>query len=395
MATTRIPLPRRMTTAEPTRVGKEKTMVTRESIKNRVALGDITKKKQNVAAAAPLPGKAKLVKDQIVTRQAKRLSDTVERLKEIAITTTESDFVLPDGVKDIDSPDLDENPQLCSEYALEMYQYLKERESLTPIRAGHLESTLCNSKMRAVVVDWLVEVQLQFTLMNESLYAAVSFMDRYMAAEGKKVTRQKLQLVGAASLFLASKIEEIMPPMAADFVYITDGAYTEKQFKQMEIDILRVLNFDLFEPLSLHFLRRFSKAGDVDMLQHGLAKYIIEVSLLEYSLVPVARSKIAAAALFLSLHLLKGEAEEVELWSPTLVFYSGYNKEEIQSVVSTQAAAITRITSEMKKTKAEKKGKETVDAIGRKYRSKKLLGVADLPDLDGEQIKKMAEVINL
>ena len=383
-----------MTTAEPTRVGKEKTMVTRDT-KNRVALGDITKKKQNVVAAVHLPGKAKLVKEQIITRQAKRLSDTVEKLKEIAIAEPAVEYVLPDGVKDIDSPDLDDNPQLCSEYALEMYQYLKERESLSTMKAGHLDSTLCNAKMRAVVVDWLVEVQLQFTLMNESLYAAISFMDRYMAVEGKRVSRQKLQLVGAASLFLASKIEEIMPPMAADFVYITDGAYTEKQFKQMEIDILRVLNFDLFEPLSLHFLRRFSKAGDVDMLQHGLAKYIIEVSLLEYTLVPVARSKIAAAALYLSVYLLKPEAEEGELWNPTLVFYSGYTKDEILSVVSTLAAAIVRITTEMKKTKAERKGKEAVDAIGRKYRSKKLLGVADLPDLEGEPIRKLAELINL
>ena len=383
-----------MTTAEPTRVGKEKTMITRDT-KNRVALGDITKKKQNVVAAVHLPGKAKLVKEQIITRQAKRLSDTVEKLKEIAIAEPAVEYVLPDGVKDIDSPDLDDNPQLCSEYALEMYQYLKERESLSTMKAGHLDSTLCNAKMRAVVVDWLVEVQLQFTLMNESLYAAISFMDRYMAVEGKRVSRQKLQLVGAASLFLASKIEEIMPPMAADFVYITDGAYTEKQFKQMEIDILRVLNFDLFEPLSLHFLRRFSKAGDVDMLQHGLAKYIIEVSLLEYTLVPVARSKIAAAALYLSVYLLKPEAEEGELWNPTLVFYSGYTKDEILSVVSTQAAAIVRITTEMKKTKAERKGKEAVDAIGRKYRSKKLLGVADLPDLEGEPIRKLAELINL
>ena len=85
MATTRIPLPRRMTTAEPTKVGKEKTMVTRET-KNRVALGDITKKSQNVAAASALSGKTKLGKDQMVTRQAKRLSDAVEKLKEIALT---------------------------------------------------------------------------------------------------------------------------------------------------------------------------------------------------------------------------------------------------------------------------------------------------------------------
>ena len=392
MATTRIPLPRRMTTAEPTKVGKEKTMVTRET-KNRVALGDITKKSQNVAAASDLPGKTKLGKGQMVTRQAKRLSDAVEKLKEIALTPQK--LVLPEGVKDIDALGLDDNPQLCSEYAFEMYIYLKQREPLTAVRAGHLDAAPSNAKMRACVVDWLVEVSLQFTLMNESLFAAVSFMDRYIASEGKRVPRQKLQLVGAASLFLASKVEEIMPPMCSDFAYITDSAYTEKQFKQMEIDILRVLNFDLFEPLSLHFLRRFSKAGDVDVLQHGLAKYILEVSLLEYPLVPVPKSKIAAAALFLSLHLLHEGEDKEELWNPTLVFYSGYKKEEIIPVVSAQAAAVFKLTTEMKKTKAERKGKDVMDAIGRKYKSKKLLGVADLADLEGEKIKKMIEMANI
>jgi len=32
---------------------------------------------------------------------------------------------------------------------------------------------------------------------------------------------------------------------SGDFVYITDSAYTQSQIRQMEIEILRVLNFDL------------------------------------------------------------------------------------------------------------------------------------------------------
>ena len=47
------------------------------------------------------------------------------------------------------------------------------------------------------------------------------------------------------------------------------------------------------------------------------------------------------------------------------------------------------------KTKAERKGKDVMDAIGRKYKSKKLLGVADLADLEGEKIKKMIEMANI
>ena len=123
--------------------------------------------------------------------------------------------------------------------------------------------------------------------------------------EGLTITRSKLQLVGVAAMFLASKVEEVYAPACSDFVYITDHAYTEDAIKQMEMKILQTLKFNLFEPLSLHFLRRYSKAGDVDVLQHSLAKFAIELALVEYELVPVPGSKLAASALCLSLMLLE------------------------------------------------------------------------------------------
>ena len=43
------------------------------------------------------------------------------------------------------------------------------------------------------------------------------------------VVRSKLQLVGASSMFLAAKFEEIYPPEVGDFVYITDDTYTKLQ----------------------------------------------------------------------------------------------------------------------------------------------------------------------
>ena len=182
-------------------------------------------------------------------------------------------------------------------------------------------------QMRAVLVDWLVEVQVQFKLLQvkcvsfqprreigppfscrvlqETLFSTISIVDRFLAVQGRSVTRSKLQLVGVAAMFLASKVEEVFAPACSDFVYITDHAYTEDAIKQMEIKILQTLKFSLFEPLSIHFLRRFSKAGDVDVLQHSLAKYAIELALVEYDLVPVPGSKLAASALCLSLMLLE------------------------------------------------------------------------------------------
>ena len=84
------------------------------------------------------------------------------------------------------------------------------------------------------------------------------------------MTRNKLQLVGVTAMLLASKYEEMFAPEVADFVYITDNAYTKADIREMERDILRTLNFSFGKPLCLHFLRRNSKAGQV-WVYHCLA----------------------------------------------------------------------------------------------------------------------------
>lgn len=65
-------------------------------------------------------------------------------------------------------------------------------------------------------------------------------------------------------MLIASKYEEMYAPEVADFVYITDNAYTKKEIRDMEAIILRALDFSVGKPLCLHFLRRNSKAGQVN-----------------------------------------------------------------------------------------------------------------------------------
>merc|ERR1712061_78113 len=127
-----------------------------------------------------------------------------------------------------------------------------------------------NGKMRGVLIDWLIEVHSQFKLLQETLYMTIYIIDKFLQVEGFTVRRNKLQLVGVSAMFIASKVEEMYAPEINDFVYITDNAYTAEEIRAIELRILNTLGFNFSRPLPLHFLRRISKAGDVDVLQHTI-----------------------------------------------------------------------------------------------------------------------------
>lgn len=70
-------------------------------------------------------------------------------------------------------------------------------------KAGYMKKQpdITNS-MRAILVDWLVEVGEEYKLQNETLYLAVNYIDRFLSS--MSVLRGKLQLVGTAAMLLAS-----------------------------------------------------------------------------------------------------------------------------------------------------------------------------------------------
>ena len=66
---------------------------------------------------------------------------------------------------------------------------MKNQEGETLPNFGYMEKmqTDINEKMRAILIDWLVEVHLKFKLVPESLYLTVNLIDRYL--EKEQVTR--------------------------------------------------------------------------------------------------------------------------------------------------------------------------------------------------------------
>jgi len=337
---------------------------------NRRILGDITSTRNVVKDIKSIP------KEEPFEAE-KNLCDEVEKME-----TDEAEIevgVLPIGIDDIDRKDL-ENPQLCAEYATEIFSYLKDLEYASLLREDHLSGQQTTEKMRAVLVDWLVQVQVQFKLVQETLFSTVDIIDRFMEKEGQHIGKSQLQLVGVAAMFLASKIEEVFAPACSDFVYITDNAYTEEEIKAMELRIVRSLDFRLAQPTAINFLRRYSKAGDVDVLQHSLAKYSLELCLPDYRLVACPGSQLAAASLCLSLLVLEPEATSA--WSPTLAYYSGYSSQEVLPLVGHLAGNLLAAHSQNCK----------LDAVKTKYKSSKFLRASDLGDSKRETILKLTRL---
>lgn len=274
--------------------------------------------------------------------------------------------------EDIDKND-HENPQLVSEYVNDIYEYMRQLEVEQCVRTGYLEGQAINPRMRAILVDWLIQVHLRFHLLQETLYMTIAVLDRFL--QEKEVSRTKLQLVGVTSMLIASKYEEMYAPEIADFVYITDNAYSKSDIRKMECMILKTLDFNLGRPLPLHFLRRNSKAGQVDANVHTLAKYLMEMTLPEYSMVHIHPSQIAGAGLCLAMKVLQEDT-----WDDTLTHYSKYSEKELKPIMQKMAHLIVKSDT------------SKLTAVKSKYQSSKFMKISTIPQLKGRLVKELAEL---
>lgn len=212
---------------------------------------------------------------------------------------------IPFRVHDVDRLD-EADPQRLGEYAKEIFTYLYSVEHRFLPQFGYMRSqTDVNEKMRAMLFDWLVEVHHKFKLLPETMFLTVNLVDRYLEKEA--VQRTKLQLVGVTAMLIATKYEEIYPPEVKDFVYITDKAYTREEIIEMESTILRTLEFNITTVSPLRFLERFSRISDMPEKSFNMAKYLVELPIIEYRMLRYKPSLIAASAVYLTNKILNLE----------------------------------------------------------------------------------------
>uniref|UniRef100_A0A8C6SRJ0 Cyclin E1 n=1 Tax=Neogobius melanostomus TaxID=47308 RepID=A0A8C6SRJ0_9GOBI len=189
-------------------------------------------------------------------------------------------------------------------------------------------------KMRAILLDWLMEVSEVYKLHRETYHLAQDYFDRFMATQ-RNVFKSTLQLIGITSLFIAAKVEEMYPPKLHQFAYVTDEACTEDEILSMEIIIMKELNWSLSPQTPVSWLNVYMQVAylkETDELliprypkKHNLVNVsqLLDLCLLDVRCLEFSNGVLAASALFhfSSLELvenvsaLKGaEVEECVRW---------------------------------------------------------------------------------
>jgi len=287
------------------------------------------------------------------------------------------------------------------EYEDDIHAALLELESTYCPRPDYMEAVQNDISygMRAILVDWLVEVADEYQLGPQTLYLAVQYVDRLLSIVA--IHRTKLQLVGVTAILVAAKYEEIYAPTVDQLVYISDNTYQRQEVVRMETILLTSLGFGLCVPTAYDFCARYCRAGSLRGLGSYLAMYICEAALQDAVYVVHKPSAIAAAAVLLARYMLlthhllndalPAAAQTLDLnmapqfqlpvivgylraaWPPSLVALTQFTASALAHCVSAVAAVVTRI---MGWTANPTEPREPPRAVTIKYSSPKFEAVA-------------------
>ncbi|GAB1302810.1 G2/mitotic-specific cyclin-B3 [Apodemus speciosus] len=242
----------------------------------------------------------------------------------------ETEIIILDDSDTMESVESEDHTlSLSSTYTKDIFIYLKEREEMFIVEKYMDRQIEVTSDMRAILVDWLVDVQSTFQLSHETLYLAVKIVDLYlMKVQCKK---NHLQLLGSTASMIAAKFEQSLesyPPSLPDFLCLCEDLYQKSDMVVLERHILKTLNFEINIPTAYNFLRRYASCIHVSMKTLTLSRFICEMTLQEYEYIEERPSKLAAASFVLALYMRNlGDC------IPSLEYSTGYQMAELHILV--------------------------------------------------------------
>jgi hypothetical protein len=256
------------------------------------------------------------------------------------------------------------NPQYVSVYAKEIFDHLLSVEEKLSAKYGYMTQiqTEVNERMRAILIDWIVDIHIKFKLQSETLYLTVNLIDRFL--ERVPIAKPRLQLVGVTAMMIASKYQEIYPPELKDFIYVSDKAYRKEEILEMEGKILQQLQFNLTVPSMLSFLDRYSRLAGLDQKTFYFCQYVIEQAMIEYRMLKYRPSLIVCGTIQLANRVFKRP-----ILDDALVRNTNYDEEVMNMCMKDLLLVLKNVE------------KSKLQAVKRKFLSSQFMEAAKTPIL--------------
>jgi len=195
------------------------------------------------------------------------------------------------------------------------------------------EGNPINQAMRSILVNWLTEVIDEYKMRTQTLFLAVSYLDRFLQSTNE-IHRHLLQLVGVTCLWIAAKFEEIDVPDVEEFVYITDNTYSIQEIISTERYILNRLDYDLACVTIENFLYRFLEVGGIDLENEKQvihSKFIAELSLTYYPINKSYSPSVVAASI---VCIVRHTYHMLPIITNHFLTYTTCTKEQLQSCMN-------------------------------------------------------------
>eukprot|EP00359_Climacostomum_virens_P003974 CAMPEP_0204904798 /NCGR_PEP_ID=MMETSP1397-20131031/5063_1 /ASSEMBLY_ACC=CAM_ASM_000891 /TAXON_ID=49980 /ORGANISM="Climacostomum Climacostomum virens, Strain Stock W-24" /LENGTH=277 /DNA_ID=CAMNT_0052073617 /DNA_START=464 /DNA_END=1297 /DNA_ORIENTATION=- len=214
---------------------------------------------------------------------------------------------------------------------------------LSKVSTGCLSRHEVTPQLRSRLLNWMIEVMSQFGSSKQSLMLAIQILDLYMQRSPKRIKNSKYHCLGIVAMFIASKIEDVYP-FRLEVVYEKIGfkKFSQSKLKRVELEMLKVLDFDLSFTTCMDVLGYICSAVDLPPSVAKTAELICVLTQLFYPLLEFTPTQQASSAAVIAATCL----QQLNLL-PSIFYSVGYSQVDLEHSLNCIYSAVMNYPYEM------------------------------------------------
>ena len=271
------------------------------SIKTNNSRNSLNKNIQSIKSVITVKEKNKNQNQSEFSKKSRNITIPINNQKnQTVINDEDSQTKILKDKKDKEK-EKENNPLIVEEYFDEIiYSLLKEESEFISkelINHNYLlnEENEISPEMRAMVVDWLLEVHQIFHFQEKCLFTTIQIMDKYLSK--KNISIDQFQLLALTALNISSKQEEVEYPILDNFITISKNTLTKKEMIDMENKVLTVIDYEILSPTMLDFFQIYAFVCNLNPVEFSQGLYLMNVILIDINMLKYKNSLLAFAVL--------------------------------------------------------------------------------------------------